>query len=281
MSLPPVHSKFPPMTAKPYFVSLHHEIKLEENLPAIGAWDEAALNLLQNARGVLMPKYFSPPRYRYVASLARSHFPRLSTRYAYRGKSSQIHLFRRLGLPHPKSWIFATPQQALQAGLSGSLPLAFPFVLKGDSGGGGSAVFPVCNQVDLEHGLSALPPCEPVLLQEWIENGGRDLRVVLMGPLLRSYFRLGGESFYNNVSRGARIDSGLLPDQQRMGRQMALHAARRAEIDLAAFDIMFTTEGRPLFIEINFLFGTKGLGGSRGYGRLFRQAVQEWMASLQ
>lgn len=268
------------MAAAPYFVSLHHEIRLEENLPAIGAWDGAALRLLQNARGVLMPKYFSPPRYRYVASLAQAHFPRLDTRYAYRGKAAQIHLFRRLGVPHPRSFIYASPQEALEAGSSGSLPLAYPFVLKGDRGGGGSAVFPVADRAALEAGLGRLPPEEPVLLQEWVENPGRDLRVVLMGPLIRSYFRLGGESFYNNVSKGARIDSGLLPEQQRQGREMARQIARAASIDLAAFDIMFPSHGPPLTIEINFLFGTKGLGGSRNYRGLFRQAVQEWMESL-
>jgi ribosomal protein S6--L-glutamate ligase len=268
------------MAVAPYFVSLHHEIRLEENLPAIGAWDGVALDLLQKARGVLMPKYFSPPRYRYVASLAQAHFPRLSTRYAYRGKTAQIRLFRRLGIPHPRSFIYTSPQQTLQADASCSLPLAYPFVLKGDSGGGGSAVFPVSDGAALQEGLCRLPPEEPVLLQERIKNPGRDLRVVLMGPLIRSYFRLGGDSFYNNVSKGARIDSGLLPEQQRQGRELARQAARTAGIDLAAFDIMFPPEGRPLIIEINFLFGTKGLGGSRGYSSLFRQAVQEWMESL-
>lgn len=268
------------MAAAPYFVSLHHEIRLDENLPAIGAWDEAALSLLHNARGVLMPKYFSPPRYRYVASLARAHFPRLATRYAYRGKADQIRLFRRLGIPHPQSFIYTSPQEALQAGSSGSLPLAYPFVLKGDRGGGGSAVFPVVNRAALEDGLGRLPPGEPVLLQEWVENPGRDLRVVLMGPLIRSYFRLGEGSFYNNVSKGARIDGGLLPQQQRQGREMARQIACAASIDLAAFDIMFPLQGPAVVIEINFLFGTKGLGGSRGCSGLFRQAVQKWMESL-
>ncbi len=261
---------------EPYFVSLHHQIRLDENLPPIGPLDAAASRLIAGAAGVLMPKYCPPARYEEVSRLARFHFPRLSARYACRGKARQVLLFRRLGIAHPRTVLYADPEEALRD--AGSRLLAFPFVLKGDSGGGGSAVFPVTSHGVYLERLACLPRHEPVLVQEWIRNGGRDLRVVLMGSLVESYFRVGGDSFYNNVSKGARIDHGLRPDLQQKGKALAVRVARRTRIDLAAFDIMFPEGGGPpLVVEINFQFGRKGLGGRKGYDRMLRSAIQAWM----
>jgi len=266
------------MTSHPYFVSLHHQFRLEQNLPAIGPLDDAARQIISEAAGVLMPKYCPPARYAQVAALARSHFPHLAPRYAYRGKARQIALFRRLAIPHPKTVIYPSVEAAEKARQRRRCPLSLPFVLKGDSGGGGSAVFPVESDRGFQEGLDRLPSDEPVLIQEWIENGGRDLRVVLMGRLIKSYFRVGGTSFYNNVSKGARIDFELQPELQRTGRERTMDLAACLGIDLAAFDLMFPSDGGPpLFVEINFLFGRKGLGGLKGYQRMFRTAVHEWM----
>lgn len=265
------------MRAQPYFVSLHHQIRLDENLPALGPLDADAAALIAGAAGVLMPKYGSPTRYHQVATIARSHFPRLTARYAYRGKARQTDLFRRLAIPHPRTTIYQTPGDAATALKTQPAPIPPPFVLKGDSGGGGSAVFPIRSLDECMERLTRLPPNEPVLMQEWIENNGRDLRVVVMGRQVVSYFRVGGDAFYNNVSKGARIDYELLPEAQEAGRRQASALARRLGIDLAAFDIMFPAcGGEPLVVEINFLFGRKGLGGLKGYERMYRRAVHDW-----
>jgi ribosomal protein S6--L-glutamate ligase len=261
-----------------YFVSLHHRIRLDRNIRPIGPLSREEAGLVKGAAGVLMPKYCPPSRYRQVASLARSHFPHLGPRFEYRGKARQTRLFRRLGIPHPDTVIYSSPGEALCAGKIRFPPRPLPFVLKGDTGGGGSAVFPVASRADYLDGLGRLPAGEPVLVQEWIANGGKDLRVVLMGKRVKSYFRVGGESFYNNVSRGARIDYDLLPALQREGRDTAIRLARMTGIDLGAFDIMFPAGGGPpLLIEINFFFGRKGLGGLEGYESMFMEAVNDWM----
>lgn len=259
-----------------YFVSLHHQIRLDVNLPALAPLDARSQDMLRQAAGVLMPKYFSPIRYRQVAELAPNHFPRLGPRYLYRGKASQIHLFRAHGLPHPRTFIYGHPAQALQTCARHGL-LFFPCVLKGDRGGGGSAVFPIRSRHDLEQKVQLLPENEPVLIQEWVENQGMDLRVVIVGEMTESYFRIGNGGFYNNVAQGGRIDHALFPDKQLLGRQMARTLVHAAGIDVAGLDIMFPVHGPPLLIEINFLFGRKGIGGRLGYDRLFSQAVQTWM----
>ncbi|WP_051564440.1 ATP-grasp domain-containing protein [Desulfovermiculus halophilus] len=263
-----------------YFVSLHHQIRLDVNLPALAPLDERSRDLLHNAAGVLMPKYFSPIRYRQIQDLAPNHFPRLGPRYLYRGKASQIRLFRQLELPHPRTRIYDTPAQALHACRRNGLPFT-PCVLKGDKGGGGSAVFPVSSLADLDPCLCSLPSQEPVLLQEWVDNEGMDLRVVIIGEMTESYFRMGHGQFYNNVAKGGRIDHHIRPDKQDLGRRMGRHLCTKAGIDVAGLDLMFPPSGPPLFIEINFLFGRKGIGGRTGYDRLFHQAVQSWMQSCQ
>ena len=266
------------MRAQPYFVSLHHQIRLDENLPALGPLDADAVALISGAAGVLMPKYGSPIRYRQVAAIARSHFPRLAARYAYRGKARQTALFQALAIPHPSTVIYQTPGDAATELKNKPAPIPLPFVLKGDSGGGGSAVFPIRSLDECLERLARLPQNEPVLVQEWIENNGRDLRVVVMGRQVISYFRVGGDTFYNNVSKGARIDYELLPGAQEAGRRLARALAQSLGIDLGAFDIMFPARGgAPLVVEINFLFGRKGLGGLKGYERMHRRAIQDWM----
>jgi ribosomal protein S6--L-glutamate ligase len=102
-----------------------------------------------------------------------------------------------------------------------------------------------------------------------------------MGNQIKSYFRIGGESFYNNVSKGAKIDYDLLPEKQKQGVDLALVLAKKARIDIAAFDIMFPEGGGPpVVIEINFLFGRKGLGGLKGYEGMYRQAIDGWIAGV-
>ena len=78
-------------------------------------------------------------------------------------------LFRSLGVRHPKTIVYPSPQSVAEAEAT-TLPLDYPFVLKGDVGGGGSAVFPVTSRNDLLNGLARLPAEAPLLLQQWVET---------------------------------------------------------------------------------------------------------------
>ena len=262
---------------QPYFLSLHHQFRLDANLAALAPLDEKNTALISNAAGVLMPKYCSPARHRLVARLAKAYFPNLSPRYRYRGKAQQVNLFQEHGVPFPGTMVFEHPQAVKTMVKTRGQPMEFPYVLKGNSGGGGANVFCIGDEQTFFERIKQLPEHEPVLIQEWIDHGGMDLRVVLMGRIVRSYFRVGGGDFYNNVSKGARIEADLFPEKQQQGRDMVLDLARSAGIDLAGFDILFPVKGDPLFLEINFLFGRKGLGGLQGYQQMFRLAVQDWM----
>lgn len=250
---------------------------MEENLPAFAAAEDPGVRaLLAGAAGVLLPRYVAPWRYQALVRTCRCWFPRLEAQFAYCGKTRQAVLFQTMQVRHPETLVFRNPEHLMSTVDGPGLPWEFPLVLKGDLGGGGSSVFPVRKPGDLLRGIERLPPDKPLLIQRWIEHGGMDLRVVVYGERALSYFRIGYGSFYNNVCRGGRIDHQLHPDLQEKGVDAVRDFCRRTAIDMAGFDLMFPDEGDPVFIEINFHFGRKGLGGTPGHRKYLEEAVWEW-----
>ncbi len=270
------------MSSAAYFLSFDPRITLEENLPLFSALDDPAVRaLVARARGVVFPSYVGPWRYRAIARWARAWFPRLEVPRRYHGKTRQIRLFRKLGVRHPESRCFANPEHLRSVFRQWGSPWGYPLVLKGDLGGGGSRVYPIADAHAFERCLARLPADQPALLQRLLPHGGRDLRVVVYGTEATSYFRVGGGGFYNNVCRGARIDPKGWPEQQEAGMEASLSLCRLADIDVAAFDLMFPDDGPPVFVEINFNFGRKGLGGTPGHRAFMERAVRAWCARVR
>ncbi|MCU0586560.1 MAG: hypothetical protein MUF52_00240 [Syntrophobacteraceae bacterium] len=265
---------------EPYFVSFHPGIPLDVNLPVFSPVDDPGIQcLLQDATGVLLPSYVTPRRYAMITRWCRSWFPRLDTRFKSCGKTAQIQLFRRQGIRHPESVIFRDAEELQRYAAMADPPGGYPCVLKGDTGGGGSTVFPVRSPKDLSRCLQRLPHDRPMLLQRWVDHGGMDLRVVVYGKQAVSYFRIGDGQFYNNVCRGGRLDHEGWPELRRKGVEAVRAFCHAVAIDVAGLDLMFPDSGPPVFVEINFHFGRKGLGGSSGHRKYWLQAVQAWRAS--
>jgi ribosomal protein S6--L-glutamate ligase len=263
-----------------YYLSMNHLVPLEENLPNLAPIDDPVVaRLIRCARGVVMPRGATEKRYRKITAMAQDWFPNLDFRYAYPGKTTQARLFGRLNVRHPRTIVYPNSQSLWDA-LRQALPLDYPFVLKGDTGGGGSGVFPVTSRNELLNGLARLPVEEPILIQRWVEHGGMDLRVVVIGARMVSYFRVGGGNFYNNVCRGGRIHLEIFPELQYSGMAAVARFCHLTGINLAGFDLMFPDDGPPVFIEINYNFGRKGLGGTPGFRRLFRAAVGLWQQGV-
>ena len=263
-----------------YFLSMNSLVELEKNLPNLAPPEAPEVaDMIRAARGVVMPRGITRKRYSKIAAMAQNRFPNLDAKYDYSGKTKQIMLFQRLKIRHPRTILYPNPQVLLDAEKR-ILPLDYPFVLKGDNGGGGSRVFPVCCRKDLIRGLQRLPAEEPLLIQRWVDHGGMDLRVVVVGAKMVSYFRVGGGNFYNNVCRGGRMRTEIFPELQERGMAAVARLCHLAGINLAGFDLMFADAGPPIFIEINFNFGRKGLGGTPGFRRLFKEAVDLWQQGI-
>ncbi len=262
---------------RPYLVSFRPEIPMEENLPPyIPVEDAGVRDLLRGAAGVLLPDYVTPWRYESITSLAGEWFPRLEARFLCHGKTRQILLFRRIGVRHPESLLFDDPDRLMAHFGENGPPWEYPFVLKGDTGGGGTTVFPIRSGADLPKYLEMLPDEGPLLLQRWVDHGGKDLRVVVYGNHAVSYFRIGDGRFYNNVCRGGRLDHEAWPHLQERGVEAVRRFCASTRIDIAGFDLMFPDEGDPVFVEINFHFGRKGLGGAGGHRAYMRKAIDDW-----
>jgi ribosomal protein S6--L-glutamate ligase len=262
----------------PYFVSFYPQAPMEENLSVFQSLDSPEVRkLLTGAAGVVIPRYILPSRYETIIKLAKHWFPRLKAKHAYAGKTLQIRLFRELNIRHPESLLFENSAELLSYFNVEGAPWEYPLVLKGDLGGGGSGVFPIYCREDVSRHIGKIPSEQPILLQRWVEHGGKDLRVVTYGQdVAVSYFRVGGGQFYNNVCRGGRMDHDGWPEQQAKGIEASRALCRRAGIDIAGFDLMFPDDGEPVFVEINFNFGRKGLGGMAGHRKYELEAVMKW-----
>jgi ribosomal protein S6--L-glutamate ligase len=162
--------------------------------------------------------------------------------------------------------------------------------LKANQGGEGSFVFLVHSKQELIENLNLLPKGTPesegFVLQERIDHGGKDLRVVILFDTLYAYWRIQPDPklFLTNQRHGGLIAHG----GDALLKEEAIEAVRdfckRSGINLAGFDLIFDRHANPavpLFLEINYYFGRRGLGGSMRFYEMLGQAVDRWLDSLE
>jgi hypothetical protein len=90
-------------------------------------------------------------------------------------------------------------------------------------------------------------------------------------------------SFLTNIKAGATIDHGSDPELQEAGKAAVNDFCTKTGINLAGFDLLFPDheqETQPLFLEINYFFGRRGLGGSMKYYQLVDEAVGLWLKKI-
>lgn len=231
---------------------------------------------------------------RELFEMARQYCPRVfpdyTARFNYPGKTGQIRLFQNTGVRYPASEIFESVDQFADRyrHFPADLPYPFPFVVKLDWGGEGKTVSLVESGEQFVAVLKSAAEFERAglsgfILQEYVPCSNRVLRVVLVGTQTISYWRVGGRENRMGVSvaAGARIDRNSDPDFQRRAVGAARRFAQKAQIDLAGFDLLYSDRGddfEPYFLEINYFFGRRGLGGSQSYYALLHAEICSWLA---
>ncbi len=117
------------------------------------------------------------------------------------------------------------------------------------------------------------------MVQEYIAGLDRDLRVMVIGNQVYSYWRVQPEGFLHNISRGQESTRNHCLICREGEREEVRKLCRETGLNLAAFDLIFSKGiNSPLFLEVNYTFGWAGLGGMEDYESLLNQAIEKWLA---
>lgn len=262
--------------------SAHQQIVLGDR-----ALNKADLEAIQRADAVILPQARSENFVKLCLRAGKPTFPNYEMRYEYRGKVGQTKLFDMLQLPHPESACFKDVE-AFKSDVHEDLN--FPSILKDNLSHEAHGIFMVTDSASLDAALEQMALRQTsenrgFVIQRLIPTSGNVLRAVIIGQKIVTYWKRPHQEgqFITTISRGARIDRDWKPTLQEQGRHEAQILARKTGINLAAVDFVFdfsTQNPVPLFLEINYYFGRRGLGGMEAYYGMLYRAIQEWLTSL-
>ena len=254
------------------------------------------LKAIQQADVVILPQGCRESLYRLATDNCAHVFPNYDARFAYPEKIGQARLFQKMAVPFPLTIIFENKTIADTAikKLLNQSPLESPFVFKFNWGGEGETVFLIRDNNEFEQYLQkaqlyAKSGQYGFILQEFIPSDGRSLRVVVINKTYISYWRIqdNNDGFYTNISKGARLELDADPDLKTAAMAATQQFCKKTGINLAGFDFLFSETDlknnkiEPLFLEINYFFGRKGLGGSEKYYKLLQKGIDSWLMSIK
>ncbi len=250
--------------------------------------DEGHIRLIKQAHAIILPQACSFELYKLCSHHCDHVFPNYDIRFSYPGKVGQSRLFQDLGLPHPFTKCWKNVDEMLDViQKTGKFPHDLPFVIKANLIHEGEGTFIIRNSADMATAMEFLKSLETsgyqsFVSQEFIDSGGRILRVVIIGDQFITYWKAGPLSSHGviSISKGAQIIRGWADHLQAMARDLAKIFQQKSKANLAAIDFIFARKGdgqRPLFLEINYYFGRRGLGGSLRFYEILFQAVIQWL----
>jgi ribosomal protein S6--L-glutamate ligase len=251
--------------------------------------DATEYGLIRNAKAIILPQGCRQDLYEACSKTRAPVFPKYEMRFKYPGKMGQSFLFKDFGLLHPETLCWRTVDEFKKANpASREFPHKLPFFIKEDKSHEAEGVFLVKDADSLSRAFEFLDRRESsgfwgFVTQEFIPSQGKVLRAVIIGRQVKTYWKLPGRpgQVITTISRDALIDHHWRPDLQERGRKQVLSLAEKTGIDLAAVDLVFPLsedDPVPFFLEINYFFGRRGLGGSEVYYRLLYEAIQDWLA---
>ncbi len=153
---------------------------------------------LAKAWAVVVPQGVTAEVYKECRRLVPRVFPNYDLRFPLEGKVGDALLFEYFQVPHPRTLIFKSREALFEnypdLEMLPSLLSAYPLVLKANQGGEGAFVFLISSKQELIEKLDLLPKgpmhSEGFVLQERIDHGGKDLRVVVLFDTIYAYWRV-------------------------------------------------------------------------------------------
>ncbi|RPH49273.1 MAG: glutathione synthase [Desulfobacteraceae bacterium] len=275
-------------------LSFHPCFTADKNMICAGRKPGAAeLEEIKHAGAVILPQGCREDLYYMARENCKNVFPDYDARFKYPGKTGQILLFQKTETAHPAARIFTSVSSLYDKDgniIKENLPFTYPFVLKFDWGGEGETVHLIKTQAGLKKVFKKAGEFEKTgqkgfILQEYIESGNRSLRIAVIGQKFISYWRVQKDPdvFCAGLSKGAIMDFDSDPELVRAAGYKVKDFCRKTGINLAGFDFLFSSENynnEPLFLEINYFFGRKGLGGSEKFYKILNGEIKKWLKSL-
>jgi len=264
-------------------LSFHPVFEGDKNIICAGREpDENDLKAIRAADAVVLSQGCGQALHLMVRENCQHVFPNYDTRFGYPGKIGQTRLFEKTDTRHPMTETYSGIHDFHKTSLS------YPFVFKFDWGGEGKNVFLICSDEEFGAILERAVSFEKTgqsgfLLQEHIPNQNRDLRVVVVGGHIRAYWRVRQDSgnFRSNLSQGAVTDTATDPELREKGIRLVKDFCMKTKISLAGLDLLFSPDSDTLFfLEINYFFGRRGLGGSEKFYELLNTEIRKWVLTL-
>ena len=265
----------------PCYTADHQIILGDRNL------ESKDLQKIHHAHIIILPQSCKQALYHACKNSTAYLFPNYDTRFAYPGKAGQSLLFAEKGFSHPKTLTWSSVKE-FRAACKESCPHRMPFLFKGNMSHEAEGLYLIENSESLESALNRLnadgeSPSSAFISQDLIPTDGNVLRVVIMGSDMISYWKRPERpgQVITTVSKGAILDKKWRPDLQEKGRNQAQRFSAVTGVNLAAIDFLFplnVNDPQPVFMEINYYFGRRGLGGSLNYYRLLGDALKKWIS---
>ena len=251
--------------------------------------DSGNLKLIRKAEAIILPQALKADLHEACSKSDAFLFPDYKIRFIYPGKIGQSLMFRDFGYSHPQTLRWSTVQEFKKKHPEAeSFPHKKPFLIKEDRTHEAECVHLVEDKHSLSEALSSLELREGsspsgFITQDYVPSNGNVLRAVIIGKNIITYWKRPSRpgQIITTISRGAIIDHHWRQDLQEKGKKQVRALSKTTGINVAAVDFVFDLSDKdpePLFLEINYYFGRRGLGGSGEYYNLLYQAIQDWLA---
>lgn len=176
-------------------------------------------------------------------------------------KGVSLSILSSKGVKIPRTFLALGLGAAVRAG---SL-VGYPLVFKPSQGSWGRLVSLVSDEEMLrsleEHREAMQDPRSRIgLVQEYVEKGNRDLRILVVGSrVVGAMYRVGG--FVTNYARGSEV---VRADLEPEAEDLALRVSQALGLEIAGIDIFETRGGEYFVNEANPVPEFKGLSAATG-----------------
>ncbi|MTI69524.1 MAG: hypothetical protein FH751_04620 [Firmicutes bacterium] len=205
-------------------------------------------DIILDADWILYPQYWQVNSL--VYGLKKNIFPNISTFHLGHNKIEMTRAFMAICPENvPYTEILSNAPSNIDYILDN---FTFPFIAKEIKSSMGNGVHLISNKKEFKEYIKTN---EILYIQEKLPID-RDLRITYLGDeVIGAYWRIGSDSFKNNVAKGGTISYDNIPKK---AIELVQKVAKDLGINHAGFDIA-EVDGYFYLIEFNVLFGTKGL----------------------